>query len=91
MYRELGSQPDGGGVRAALRRRYSGTAQCRPRAARRELFSMVEDIQRWPFDNPAAVTGSDEEKLAKFREVRDQIDARVRAWIEEVASAREER
>jgi arsenate reductase len=52
---------------------------------------MVEGIQRWPFDNPAAVTGSDEEKLAKFREVRDQIDARVRAWIEEVASAREER
>jgi arsenate reductase len=52
---------------------------------------MVEDIQCWPFDDPAAVTGSDEEKLAKFREVRDQIDARVRAWIEEVASAREER
>lgn len=37
----------------------------------------------WPFDDPAAVEGSDEEKLAKFRQVRDQIEARVREWLEE--------
>jgi arsenate reductase len=33
-----------------------------------------------PFDDPAAFEGSDDEKLAKFREVRDQIDHRVRLW-----------
>jgi hypothetical protein len=27
----------------------------------------------WPFDDPATVTGSQEERLAAFRKVRDQI------------------
>ncbi len=35
----------------------------------------------WPFDDPAAFQGSDAEKLTRFREVRDQIAARIRAWI----------
>ena len=38
----------------------------------------------WPFDDPAVVEGSDEEKLAKFREVRDQIAARIQSWIAEL-------
>ena len=38
----------------------------------------------WPFDDPAAVTASDEEKLAKFRQVRDQIDQRIRTWLHEL-------
>jgi arsenate reductase len=37
----------------------------------------------WPFDDPAALEGSDEEKLQKFRQVRDQIDAVVRSWVQE--------
>jgi arsenate reductase (thioredoxin) len=37
----------------------------------------------WPFDDPAAATGSDEEKLAKFRQVRDQIDQRIQLWLKE--------
>lgn len=37
----------------------------------------------WPFPDPAAATGSEEERLAVFRQVRDAIEARVRAWIEE--------
>ena len=37
----------------------------------------------WPFDDPAAAEGSEEQKLAKFREVRDQIDTRIRQWIRE--------
>lgn len=37
----------------------------------------------WPFDDPRAQEGSEEETLRKFREVRDQIDARIRAWLEE--------
>jgi hypothetical protein len=31
--------------------------------------------------------GSEAEKLAKFREVRDQIEARVKLWLAEVAEA----
>lgn len=37
----------------------------------------------WSFEDPAACEGSDDEKLAKFREVRDQIEQKVRGWIAE--------
>ncbi|MCB2231751.1 arsenate reductase ArsC [bacterium] len=36
----------------------------------------------WPFDDPADATGTDEEILAEFRRVRDEIAAKVRAWLE---------
>jgi arsenate reductase len=35
----------------------------------------------WSFPDPAAVEGSDEEKLASFRQVRDAIEAQLKAWI----------
>ncbi|MGM9319421.1 arsenate reductase ArsC [Deinococcus aquaticus] len=35
----------------------------------------------WAFDDPAAATGSDAERLAVFRRVRDEIDARIQAWV----------
>lgn len=38
----------------------------------------------WPFDDPAAIEGTDEEKLATFREVRDQIAAKVQSWVAEL-------
>lgn len=38
----------------------------------------------WPFDDPAAVEGSDTDKLAAFRDIRDQIKARLEPWIAEV-------
>jgi len=37
----------------------------------------------WPFEDPVAFVGSEEAKLAKFREVRDQIAARIRLWLRE--------
>jgi len=37
----------------------------------------------WPFEDPAVATGTDEEILAAFREIRDQIDARIKTWIKE--------
>ena len=49
----------------------------------RGLWSSVEKLY-WPFDDPAAFEGSDEEKLAYFRKVRDQIEAKVLAWLEEI-------
>lgn len=37
----------------------------------------------WHFEDPAAFVGSEEETLAKFREIRDQIDQKVRSWLAE--------
>ena len=38
------------------------------------------------FDDPAAFEGSDEAKLAKFRETRDQIEAALLTWADGVTS-----
>jgi arsenate reductase len=35
----------------------------------------------WSFEDPVSYSGSEEESLMKFREVRDQIEARVRAFV----------
>jgi arsenate reductase (thioredoxin) len=39
----------------------------------------------WPFDDPATFIGTEEETLDKFRQVRDQIEARIKAWLAEKA------
>ena len=38
----------------------------------------------WPFPDPAGFQGSDEERLAGFRQVREQIDARIKGWLAEM-------
>jgi arsenate reductase len=35
----------------------------------------------WPFDDPAAAGGTEAEKLVKFREVRDQIEEKIKSWL----------
>jgi arsenate reductase len=35
----------------------------------------------WSFEDPARFEGSEAEKLAKFREVRDLIEKRIKAWV----------
>jgi arsenate reductase len=37
----------------------------------------------WPFEDPAAFAGTEDEKLAKFREIRDQIERKVKDWVAE--------
>lgn len=39
----------------------------------------------WSFQDPAAVEGTEAEKLAKFREVRDLIDQKIQNWLAEQA------
>jgi arsenate reductase (thioredoxin) len=39
----------------------------------------------WPVDNPATFEGSEEERLARFRMVRDRIEHLVKAWVENMA------
>lgn len=43
----------------------------------------VQNRYYWPFDDPAVVEGSDEEKLAVFRRVRDEIAAKLDEWLAE--------
>jgi arsenate reductase (thioredoxin) len=40
----------------------------------------------WSFEDPAAATGTHEEQLNVFRKIRDQISARISAWLEDVPS-----
>jgi arsenate reductase len=35
----------------------------------------------WSFDDPSAATGTDDERLAVFRRVRDEIGARIRSEL----------
>ena len=48
------------------------------------IFPGVSVRLHWPFEDPAKFEGTHEEKLAKFREVRDQISARLKAWLVEM-------
>jgi arsenate reductase (thioredoxin) len=38
----------------------------------------------WPFDDPAAVEGPEDEKLREFRRVRDEIRQRIQSWLNDV-------
>jgi len=44
-------------------------------------FPDISHRLHWSFDDPAAVEGTPEEKLEKFREIRDQINRRVQEWL----------
>jgi arsenate reductase len=44
-------------------------------------FLGVSQRLHWSFEDPAAYEGSEEETLAKFRQVRDQIEARIQEFI----------
>lgn len=37
----------------------------------------------WSFEDPARFEGTEEEKLAKFREVRELIEEKVKQWVAE--------
>ncbi len=47
------------------------------------IFLTVKNRLFWPFDDPAAFQGSEEARLAKFRQVRDQLEQRILAWLGE--------
>jgi arsenate reductase (thioredoxin) len=43
----------------------------------------VNQRLHWSFEDPGAFEASDEERLKKFRQVRDLISARIRSWLNE--------
>ncbi len=47
------------------------------------IFPGITRRLSWPFEDPAAIQGSEAERLAKFREIRDQIDHRIQDWLRE--------
>ncbi len=38
----------------------------------------------WPFDDPAQAQGRETDKMAVFRRVRDEIEAKIKAWVAEL-------
>jgi len=47
-------------------------------------FLGISHRLHWSFEDPAAFEGAPEEKLDKFRQVRDQIQGKVQQWLDEV-------
>ncbi len=47
------------------------------------IFPGAGRREHWSFPDPAAFTGSDEEKMCQVRALRDRISARVREWVSE--------
>ena len=43
----------------------------------------INERMHWSFEDPARFGGTEEEKLAKFREVRDLIEQKVKGWVAE--------
>ncbi|MBW7881250.1 MAG: arsenate reductase ArsC [Caldilineaceae bacterium] len=50
-------------------------------------FPGISKRMHWPFDDPAAYEGSDAEKLETFRTVRNQIEQKILAWLQELDGA----
>ena len=48
------------------------------------IWPGMRERLNWPFPDPAGFEGTEEEVLAGFREVRDAVEARILAWLEEV-------
>ncbi len=49
------------------------------------VFPGITHRLHWGFDDPAALSGSYEERLEGTRKIRDAIKSRIEAWIEEMS------
>lgn len=45
------------------------------------IFPAAATRLHWSFPDPSQAVGDDEQRLAVFRRVRDQIDARITEWL----------
>jgi arsenate reductase len=53
-------------------------------AERCPIFVGITKRLHWSFSDPSSVQGTHEDKLAKTREVRDEIKRRIEQWCAEV-------
>ncbi|MFO7820428.1 MAG: arsenate reductase ArsC [Halanaerobacter sp.] len=56
---------------------------CRNAEENCPTFPDVSTRLFWDLEDPKAFEGSEEEKLAKFREIRDEVEERVKNFIKE--------
>ena len=45
------------------------------------VFPRAAHRLHWSFEDPSRATGAEDERLQVFRRIRDEIAARIRAWI----------
>ncbi len=45
------------------------------------VFPGAAQLLHWPFDDPADATGTNDDQLAVFRRVRDEIKDRIHHWL----------
>lgn len=48
------------------------------------VFPFAMTRLHWPFEDPAAQEGTEEDKTDKFRKIRDQIKNKVGKWVETI-------
>jgi arsenate reductase len=61
---------------------------CDQAAERCPVFPGRASRIHWSFEDPSAATGSETDRLAVFRRVRDAIGERLRAWLAGEAGSR---
>ena len=57
-------------------------------AERCPIFPGVSTRLHWSFPDPAALIGSEEERLSGVRKIRDQICARIEKWCNETCEGK---
>lgn len=57
----------------------SGTAE-----SKAPIFPGMAYRLSWPFENPKENSLSEEEMLLKYRSTRDQIEEKIKNWVEEI-------
>jgi arsenate reductase len=55
-------------------------------AERCPIFPGVTTRLHWSFPDPAALTGTNKDRLAGTREIRDQIRERIEVWCDEMCA-----
>ncbi|MCI5210548.1 MAG: arsenate reductase ArsC [Candidatus Electrothrix sp. ATG2] len=45
------------------------------------IFLTHGEVLHWDLEDPSSCNGTEEEKLNKFREIRDQIGTRIQNWL----------
>lgn len=57
-------------------------------AERCPVFPGITQRLHWSFDDPAALSGSPEEKRAATRKIRDAIKAKIESWLQALEGTR---
>lgn len=71
------------GIKSFLNEMYFGIliTVCAKAEARCPIFPGLGERHYWPIEDPVAFEGSEEEKLEKFRQARDEIEQHILDWL----------